>query len=122
MPVTHSPRKMHRRAFGACIVAAILGLGGVSVGFTQDASPPATARKPASESDAQLAARVKKALDTDPYFYAEHTTVSVEDGAVVLTGIVQNNRAIFDAIDIAKKAAPGRKIIDRLSITKVSPH
>jgi hypothetical protein len=39
-------------------------------------------------ADVELEKRVKAALHADPYFYDEHVTVSVEQGAVVLRGFV----------------------------------
>lgn len=99
------------KVFGTCVAAFAFGGGCAGSGATRT-----------TESDPALAARVTAALRADPYFYSEHTEVSIENGAVVLTGLVQDERAIADAIDVAKKAAPGREIIDRFSIIKTSPH
>ena len=67
-------------------------------------------------SDEKLRKRVKDALHSDPYFYDEHVTVSVENGAVVLRGIVSSEWDLRDAIRIASKAAAHRRVIDNLSI------
>lgn len=105
---------------GACLAALTAGLTvAPAPSIAQAASAP---RVSPAEPDSKLAGRVRAALDADPYFYAEHTEVTIENGAVVLTGIVWDNRAMFDAIDIAKRAAPGRKIINHLSIVKASRH
>jgi osmotically-inducible protein OsmY len=64
----------------------------------------------------ELAERVKAALHADPYFYDEHVTVSVEQGAVVLRGFVFSDWDLRDAIRIAKKAAGDRQVIDNLTI------
>ncbi len=74
------------------------------------------------EADAALAARVKAALSADPYVNDIHVEVSVDQGNVVLTGLVEDNRALLDALHVAKKAARGRKVIDEMSIVKTSVH
>lgn len=91
------------------LVALSLGLSG-----------GCAATAPLSPADQQVLARVRAALDADPYFYAEHTQVRMEHGAVVLTGEVYDNRAMFDAVDAAQRAAPDRKVINELSIEKMS--
>ena len=81
----------------------------------------AAARAPV-ESDAALAARVKAALSVDPYVNDIHIEVSVDKGNVVLTGLVEDNRALLDAVQVAKRAARGRNVIDAISIMKTSVH
>jgi osmotically-inducible protein OsmY len=67
-------------------------------------------------SDEKLRKRVKDALHSDPYFYDEHVTVSVENGAVVLRGFVSTEWDLRDAVRIASTAAAHRRVIDNLSI------
>jgi osmotically-inducible protein OsmY len=67
-------------------------------------------------ADAELEKRVKAALHADPYFYDEHVTVSVEQGAVVLRGFVFSDWDLRDATRIASKAAGDRRVVDNLSI------
>jgi osmotically-inducible protein OsmY len=69
-----------------------------------------------SNADEKLVKRVKDALHSDPYFYDEHVTVSVENGAVVLHGFVSSEWDLRDAIRIASKAAGDRRVLDNLSI------
>jgi osmotically-inducible protein OsmY len=69
-----------------------------------------------SNADEKLVKRVKDALHSDPYFYDEHVTVSVENGAVVLHGFVSSEWDLRDAIRIASKAAGDRRVVDNLSI------
>jgi len=68
--------------------------------------------------DEDLKQRVTAALHGDPYFYDEHVTVSIENGAVVLRGFVASEWDLRDAIRIAGKAAGDRRVIDDLSITQ----
>jgi osmotically-inducible protein OsmY len=115
--------------FGICtyLGAMVCGLGGFAPpAGAQNAISPVVSRSdsPAdsathesdSVTDNELGQRVKTALHTDPYFYDEHVTVSVENGDVVLRGFVSSDWDIRDALRIANKAAGGRRVIDNLSI------
>ena len=81
-------------------------------------NPVAAAVMPGAPAVAtgELARRVKTALHADPYFYDEHVTVSVEQGAVVLHGFVLSSLDLQDAIRIARKAAGDTRVVDNLSI------
>jgi osmotically-inducible protein OsmY len=118
-----------KRIFVICtyLGAMVCGLGGfAALAGAQDAISPVVSRsdspadsatqEAASVTDDQLTQRVKTALHTDPYFYDEHVTVSVENGDVVLRGFVTSDWDIRDALRIANKAAGGRRVIDDLSI------
>jgi osmotically-inducible protein OsmY len=85
-----------------------LALGGVA---TQAAS-----RQSDTDADAQLRERVQAALHADPYFYDAHVDVSVENGNVVLRGLVYGDWDLRDAMRIAGKAAGNKRVIDDLSI------
>ncbi len=119
MRLFRTPRRRKMTEFG--IAAFVCGLVAPGAGaYAQNASaPPATRQAPAG-SDAELAARVKAALHADPNFYDMHVEVTVEDGAVVFHGWVQNNRELLEAIHTATRAARGRKVINHLEIEKTS--
>jgi osmotically-inducible protein OsmY len=68
-----------------------------------------------SVTDDELRNRVQSALHSDPYFYDEHVSVSVENGVVVLRGFVYSDWDLRDAIRIASQAAHHR-VVDDLSI------
>jgi osmotically-inducible protein OsmY len=106
---------------------AVCGLGGLAtpVHAQNAVSPPASQSDsvalPATPgaavlADVELEKRVKAALHADPYFYDEHVTVSVEQGAVVLRGFVFGDWDLRDALRIASKAAGDRRVVDNLSI------
>jgi osmotically-inducible protein OsmY len=112
---------------GTYLGATLSGLGGFATSAgAQNAISPVVSRSASvadsathasgSVTDDELQQRVKTALHTDPYFYDEHVTVSVEKGDVVLRGFVSSDWDIRDAIRIAGKAAGGRRVIDNLSI------
>jgi osmotically-inducible protein OsmY len=69
-----------------------------------------------SVTDEELSKRVQAALHSDPYFYDEHVSVSVERGNVVLRGFVFSDWDLRDAIRIASQAAGERPVVDNLSI------
>jgi osmotically-inducible protein OsmY len=105
-------------AFGSTGFAARAGAQGMdapasnqSVSLTDHSTQSAD-----SNADKKLVKRVKDALHSDPYFYDEHVTVSVENGAVVLHGFVSSEWDLRDAIRIASKAAGDRRVVDNLSI------
>jgi osmotically-inducible protein OsmY len=107
--------------------AAVSALGGFAdpASAQTAVSPPAGASASiavsaipatAASADRELASRVKDALHADPYFYDEHVSVSVADGAVVLHGFVFSDWDLRDAIRIAKAVAGDRRVIDDLTI------
>jgi BON domain len=69
-----------------------------------------------SMTNEELSRRVQAALHADPYFYDKHVSVSVDNGAVVLHGIVFSEWDLRDAIRIAKQAADRRLVVDDLTI------
>jgi osmotically-inducible protein OsmY len=66
--------------------------------------------------DEELSKRVQAALDSAPYFYDKHVSVSVEHGNVVLRGFVLSDWDLRSAIRIASRAADEMRVIDDLSI------
>jgi osmotically-inducible protein OsmY len=105
-------------AFASAGFAARAGAQNVEApAVNQSASITAPSTQSAgSNADQKLVKRVKDALHSDPYFYDEHVTVSVEKGAVVLRGFVSSEWDLRDAIRIAGIAAGDRRVVDNLSI------
>jgi BON domain len=84
-------------------------------------SPPRTIVASATHgaapvADEDLRRRVEAALHSDPYFYDEHVTVSVEKGHVLLSGFVSSEWDLRDAMRIARKAAGNGRVSESLSI------
>jgi osmotically-inducible protein OsmY len=122
-----SPRPDHlsgRRG----IAAAALSLAAISfAAYAQDPNPEAPAAQSAgqgslSSADAATLAQVKSALNSSSGVETRHINVSMAKGDVVLTGIVQNSRALLDAARIASKAAGGRKVVNNLSVEQNPPN
>jgi osmotically-inducible protein OsmY len=105
-------------AFGSVGLATRAGAQNVAPSaLNQSASVALPATQSAEVvSDEKLRKRVKDALHSDPYFYDEHVTVSVEKGVVVLRGFVASEWDLRDAIRIASKAAGDKRVVDNLSI------
>ena len=83
---------------------------------SQSNSTAVAATQGAAMTDEELSRRVQAALHADPYFYDKHVSVSVDNGAVVLHGIVFSEWDLRDAIRIAKQAADRRLVVDDLTI------
>jgi osmotically-inducible protein OsmY len=67
-------------------------------------------------TDDQLRKRVQDALHSDPYFYDGHVSVSVENGVVVLSGMVFSASDLQSATRIADRAAGHNRVEDELQI------
>lgn len=118
----HVTGKPRQKLIDAAIVVTLLLFSATGAcSFVRNPQEPAyPTQAPASE--AELAARVKAALRAAPDVNDTHIDVVIENGNVVLTGLVEDNRALLDALEIAKRAAGGAKVIDELSIFKISAH
>lgn len=103
------------------IVAATLLVVGANFSCSSVHGPAVSSQAPIA-SNGELAARVKAALHADRYVNDLHIDVFVENGDVVLKGLVEDERALLDVLDIARKAAEGHKVIDAITIIKTSPH
>lgn len=115
-------------AVRAVIAASVVGLSTLSISaVAQDQSPQEADQQRADQhmpagADADTAARVKSALRSDPTFDAKHISVSMEKGSVVLKGVVQDNRELLNATQIATKAAGDHKVINHLTINQNFPN
>jgi osmotically-inducible protein OsmY len=116
----------------AYVVSLACGLGGIAARADAQNAVEAPNRRLVSiaasenqvanqQADEAITNRVKTALHTDPYFYDQHVTVSVEKGSVVLSGFVFSGTDLIDALRIARKAAGNTPVIDNLSIMPERP-
>jgi osmotically-inducible protein OsmY len=105
-------------ALGSAGFAALAGAQNVATPALNRSSsvtaPSTQSANPVAEE--ALRKRVKDALHSDPYFYDEHVTVSIDNGTVVLRGFVSSDWDLRDAIRIAREAAGDRRVVDNLSI------
>lgn len=114
-----------RRRPIAGVVSGVLLLGlnaTCSCVYAQTPSAAATVAEVSTACDAELAGKVKAALRAAPAVNDIHIDVHCENNNVVLTGLVEDERALLDAIRVATRAAQGHRVIDAISIMKNSPH
>jgi hypothetical protein len=105
----------------ACGLHGLAGRVGAQDMDAPAGSPPRTIVASATHgaapvADQDLRRRVEAALHSDPYFYDEHVTVSVEKGHVLLSGFVSSEWDLRDAMRIARKAAGNGRVSETLSI------
>lgn len=121
------PRRNRVSILCTYLGTAICGLAGlatpvsaqnalVAPASASDSAAVAAIPGAAASANEELGERVKAALHADPYFYDEHVTVTVQQGAVVLSGFVFSDWDLQEAIRIAGKTAGDRRVIDNLSI------
>src|ERR1700688_74922 len=110
----------NKRSIAAFAYLAAAGYG--LIGFAapvgaQNAAAPAMSQSDSivsstqhggSVTDEELRKRVQAALHSDPYFYDEHVSVSVENHVVMLRGFVFSDWDLRSATRIASQAADGR--------------
>ncbi len=120
-------RKMKGWIICAYLGPLVFGLGGVATQVdAQNSGAPAGSRSVSITAsmtqvadwvaDEELRRRVQAALHLDKCLRDEQVTVSIENGVVVLRGIVVSDGDISDALRIARKAAGGRPVTDNLYI------
>jgi osmotically-inducible protein OsmY len=84
-----------------------------AAGSTTEGTAPTEA---SAVMNRQLLERVRAALHAAPYLDDGHISVTVESGAVVLSGLVFSAWDLRDALRIARQAAGNRLVVDNLSI------
>lgn len=70
----------------------------------------------ASPTDQQVDQRVTAALQSDRYLYAEHITVTSQDGVITLHGLVDSDWDLLDAIKISSRVKGVKSVVDDLEI------
>jgi osmotically-inducible protein OsmY len=75
-----------------------------------------TSPQAAAMINQELSERVRAALHAAPYFDDRHVDVTVVGGTVVLSGLVFSGSDLLDALQIARRAAGNRRVVDNLSI------
>jgi hypothetical protein len=114
-------------AFKACLAAVACGLIGFAVRVSAQNAPAPIPNRPVDieasstqgadlVADEKLKKRVEAALHADPYSYDKHVTVSIENGVVLLQGFVFSDWDLRRALNIARKAAGAKTVVDNLSI------
>jgi osmotically-inducible protein OsmY len=105
---------------GAALLAVCAYSVAAPIGESEETtvSPVAIAgqRTSATVSDREVTRRVQKALDADPYVYAEHVSVSTDNGVVTLEGLISNAWDLRSAIRISSQVPGVKRVVDDLEI------
>jgi osmotically-inducible protein OsmY len=72
-------------------------------------------------TDEQVTKQVEKALANDPYVYAEHVTVTTNNGVVRLEGIVGDTGERFRMLRLCRKLPGARRVVDALELFNNDP-
>lgn len=109
----------------ALLFAALLGAAAASA--AQEVAEKAGSRlqevvvQARREADEEVTRRVEKTITNDPWIYAEHVTVTTRNGVVRVEGIVQDTGEWFRILDLARKTAGARRVVDALEILHNDP-
>jgi osmotically-inducible protein OsmY len=108
-------------------LAAVLGMTALAARAPALAQAPTVQRgneAPAQEvvilgtrqSDALLTAKVEQALQDDPYVFAAHISVVTEHGVVRLEGIALDVTDMYRALDLARRIAGKRRVVNEIEL------
>ncbi len=95
-------------------------VGSLCSGIALCAPPPerlekeivVTATRP---QDAELAAKVTTALKQNPYLFADHVTVTAENGVVRVGGVVQDLPDLYAILRLARRIAGKGRIVNEIA-------
>jgi BON domain len=110
-------RRMRRLLPAATLGAACMG--GLGAGIALCAPPPqrlekeivVTATRP---EDAVLAAKATAALEQSPYLFADHITVTAENGVVRVGGVVQDLPDLYAVLRIVRRIAGRARVVNEI--------
>ena len=106
------------------VTLGVVAFGTVRALFGAPADDPAgdvqreivvTARR----SDAAIAARVTAALQQDPYIFAEHVTVMVQNGVVTIQGVVTDLNDLLAILNLARHVAGKAKVVNEIDFQPI---
>ena len=73
----------------------------------------------ARRSDAAIAARVTTALEHDPYIFAEHLSVTVQNGVITIRGLVTDLNDLLAILKLARHAAGKARVVNEIDFQPV---
>jgi osmotically-inducible protein OsmY len=71
-------------------------------------------------ADEKMKTQVEEALHSDPFFYDEHVTVTVENGVATLRGMVFDDWDMRQAMRISRKIAGVKRVVNDLDMVQRS--
>jgi osmotically-inducible protein OsmY len=72
-------------------------------------------------ADEEVTREVQRTLTSDPWTYAEHITVTTENGVVRVEGFVGDTGERFRILRLCRKIPGTRRVIDALEIVSNDP-
>ena len=72
-------------------------------------------------NDEQITRQVQNTLTNDPWIFAEHITVTTENGVVRLEGIVADTGEMFRVLRLCRKTPGTRRVINALEMMHNDP-
>jgi osmotically-inducible protein OsmY len=71
--------------------------------------------------DAQVTSQVREVLRDDPWLYAEHITVTTQNGVVTVEGIVGDTGERFRILRLCRKIPGVRRVVDAMELFNNDP-
>ncbi|MGC1387043.1 MAG: BON domain-containing protein [Steroidobacteraceae bacterium] len=107
---------------GRLLPAVTLGaasVGSLCSGIALCAPPPETLEKEivvtaTRPQDAELAAKVTTAFKQRPYLFADHVTVTAENGVVRVGGVVQDLPDLYAILRLARRIAGKGRVVNEI--------
>jgi osmotically-inducible protein OsmY len=72
-------------------------------------------------NDERITQQVQKTLTADPWIFADHITVTTENGVVRLEGIIGDTGELFRVLRLARKIPGARRVVSELEIMHNDP-
>jgi BON domain len=107
---------------GSICLATLAGAQNVSVPDAGRLEPIVVTAKRRSDpvADEKTKTHVEEALHSDPFFYDEHVTVTVENGVATLHGMVFDDWDMRQAMRISRRIAGVKRVINDLEMVQRS--
>ena len=103
-------------------------LGAVGASSAQDAAEKPSTRleeviiqAKRQAADEQVTRQVERTLTDDPWIYAEHITVTTQNGVIRLEGIVGDTGEMFRIVRLCRKIPGARRVVNALEIMHNDP-
>jgi osmotically-inducible protein OsmY len=68
------------------------------------------------ESNAVLVAKVEGVMQSDPYLFVNHISVSADNGVVRLEGVVEDPFDMLQLVRLARRIAGKRRVINEIEV------
>jgi osmotically-inducible protein OsmY len=114
------------RADFALLVASLLAAAGSCP--AQDTAQKADLRLPEvviqarrQAADEQVTRQVEQTLTNDPWIFADHITITTQNGVVRLEGIVGDTGEMFRIVRLCRKIPGARRVVNALEIMHNDP-